>query len=54
MVFGRPSQSIVLEMLHPKADEQVISSVAVHHPVLKISVTISFRETKRHTGLPPS
>jgi hypothetical protein len=33
MMFDRPSQSIGLESLHPRTDEQVIPSVAMLHPV---------------------
>jgi hypothetical protein len=54
MVFDRPSQSIVLETLHPITDEQVTPRVAVHHPVGELPMAISFHETKRHTELSPS
>jgi hypothetical protein len=33
MVFDRSSQSIGLETLHPRTDEQGTPSVAVDHPV---------------------
>jgi hypothetical protein len=54
MVLDRTSQSIILETLHPRIDEQVTPSVAVHHSVGELLMAISFHETKRQTGLSPS
>jgi hypothetical protein len=54
MVLDRPSQSIVLEKLHPRNNEQVTRSVAVHQLVGELPIVILFHETKRHTGLSSS
>jgi hypothetical protein len=55
MVLDRPSQSAVLETLHPRTGEQVTPSVAVPHPVGELPMVISkdtlgFLLHRRHCG----
>jgi hypothetical protein len=40
---GPPSQSIGLETLLPRTDEQVTPSVAVHHPVGELRILIELQ-----------